>query len=108
MENLIKQIKESQDKLKSIVKQRDLFVKKIESLKKQIADSRETENKERKYLSMLARQYSATVSTKIPDKIIGWHNPSPRMRSKIYGHGASAATQASHDIEETHFYGATN
>ena len=91
MENLIKQIKESQDKLKSLVNQRESFAKKIESLKNKIASSREAEKKEREYLSKLAKQYAAEVSTEIPDQTIGWHSP-PRMRSKIYGHGANPAT----------------
>jgi septal ring factor EnvC (AmiA/AmiB activator) len=108
MENLIKQIKESQEKLKSIVRERESFTEEIKSLKGKIANSREIEKKEREYLSKLARQYSAEVSTDFPDQTIGWHNPSPRMRSKIYGHGAASSTQASHDIEETHLYGASN
>lgn len=91
MENIIKQIKESQKKLKSITKSRDLFIKKIESLKKQIANNRKAEKEEREYLSRLAKQYAAEVSTDFANQSIVWNNQ-PRMRSKIYGHGANLET----------------
>jgi septal ring factor EnvC (AmiA/AmiB activator) len=99
IKKLIKEIKQTQDALKLHAPKREVFKKKIdslrqeiESLKNEIQASRKLERVDSEYLSELARRYSAEVSTDFPDQTTGWRPIFPSMRSKIYGHGANPKT----------------
>ena len=94
---LIEIIKQTKEGLKLHAGQREAFKQKIDSLKQEIdslkskiQDSRKLERIEIGYLSELAKQYSAEASTDFPDQETRWQPPFPKMRSKIYGHGANA------------------
>ena len=96
---LIEEINRTKDELKLHEGQREAFKQKIDSLKQEIDSlkskiqtSRKLEKMERGYLSELAKQYSAEVSTDFQDQDTKWEPPFPKMRSKIYGHGANAVT----------------
>ena len=96
---LIEAIKLAKEGLKLHAGQREDFKQKIEllkqeidSLKSKIQASRKLERVEIGYLSELAKQYSAEVSTDFQDQDTKWEPPFPKMRSKIYGHGANAVT----------------
>jgi len=96
---LIEIIKQTKDGLKLYAGQREALKQKIDSLKQEIdslkskiQDIRKLERMEIEYLSKLAKQYSAESSTNFPDQETGWQPPLPKMRSKIYGHGANAET----------------
>jgi len=96
---LIEIIKQTKEGLKLHAGQREAFKQKIDSLKQEIdslkskiQDSRKLERIEIGYLSELAKQYSAEASTDFPDQETRWQPPFPKMRSKIYGHGANAET----------------